>query len=612
MRNILILAILLVFASPAFADNYYVCGSATSCNAGDGTEWSTGNDSNTCTSKADPCLTIGAGLEEMDSADGVDTLIIGDGTYTGYDNYINSNYHTMQSGTSTSNMVVIRAENDFMVTVDASGETVVQDWAYSPMALQSVDYIQVRGIKAIGIGDLACGQDGTCNSIGVISSSYIHLYRVIGQDGTAVTYPFGDQTGGDNNDSTNALIKQSSYVTIEESAFYGAGHYTLSIFTGSTTIVRDVLARHDYHGMGAAGTIDNYSSSDISIQSSIVIDFGDPTYYYHDPGAGLYGGFSSHGSTGYTEYLGCIAFNIEGPTDIPINRLTGVAMTSPPGWMGGFYAQTSSEPGDTRKLENCIAYNTASSVMLWRSDDTVNNCSIINSNEYMLDGGNDGYGVFGYTSASPTVTNTLFLNIAKDAIGGGESSSNDYNSFYEIGGTQCQSGGDCAGSNNVTYNPETNGLLYPTRIETGATDCGGSPCDLASAGSGGGRIGADTTYAYGRSYTDTGIITFWGDPGYNARQDGTDQGDGVEPTRLMWPFPNEDVFRTHMKAYTATDPYAPPGHQTVSGDRGFAADGMTLTKYIWEALGNDCPDEICGAGSEPPVSTGIHGNFRLN
>jgi len=57
----------------------------------------------------------------------------------------------------------------------------------------------------------------------------------------------------------------------------------------------------------------------------------------------------------------------------------------------------------------------------------------------------------------------------------------------------------------------------------------------------------------------------------------------------MWPFPNEDLIKAKMKAYSFTD-----SNGAVSGKRGFCADGkqldgvsdITLTSYIWEYLGN--------------------------
>src|SRR5205085_1629742 len=59
----------------------------------------------------------------------------------------------------------------------------------------------------------------------------------------------------------------------------------------------------------------------------------------------------------------------------------------------------------------------------------------------------------------------------------------------------------------------------------------------------------------------------------------------------LWPFPNEAVIKADMASYSG------PGG---AGARGFTAgnslDGspQTLTRYIWEYLGNQIPAEIYG------------------
>jgi len=77
--------------------------------------------------------------------------------------------------------------------------------------------------------------------------------------------------------------------------------------------------------------------------------------------------------------------------------------------------------------------------------------------------------------------------------------------------------------------------------------------------------------------------TLWGDPGYD-----------VEQSTSMWPFPYENSIKAKMAAYSATG---------ISGQRGFCAgnslDGspQTLTKYIWEYLGNQIPPNIYNVGA---------------
>ena len=74
--------------------------------------------------------------------------------------------------------------------------------------------------------------------------------------------------------------------------------------------------------------------------------------------------------------------------------------------------------------------------------------------------------------------------------------------------------------------------------------------------------------------------TLWGDPGYDQLT-----------SNNLWPWPNEQ--RIHDDAAEADSP-----SYTNTPARGFAAAGQTLTKYIWQYLGNACPTEICSGTSD--------------
>ena len=102
---------------------------------------------------------------------------------------------------------------------------------------------------------------------------------------------------------------------------------------------------------------------------------------------------------------------------------------------------------------------------------------------------------------------------------------------------------------------------------------------LAGLASDGGDIGANVQTLIGTSGT------LYGEAGYN-----TDTGTS------MWPFPNEDLIRTKMKAYNAGG---------ASGNRGFCVDGTTLTKYIWQYLGNTIPAEIYGGSSDTTAPAAV-------
>jgi len=73
--------------------------------------------------------------------------------------------------------------------------------------------------------------------------------------------------------------------------------------------------------------------------------------------------------------------------------------------------------------------------------------------------------------------------------------------------------------------------------------------------------------------------TFYGDAGFDVITD-------VD----LWPWPNEDIIKTAFRN----------DFGTTDETRGFCAESsglyggpITLTSYIWEYIGNPCPEEIC-------------------
>lgn len=178
-----------------------------------------------------------------------------------------------------------------------------------------------------------------------------------------------------------------------------------------------------------------------------------------------------------------------------------------------------------------------------------------------------------YISKGVTIYNNLFYNITAPLAHAWTNGTHDYNAFYATNyGMPTLSAHERTNINpiwNASTNP-TGALKYITRIESGS--------NLVGIGQNGENIGATLQYMIGVPGT------LWGEPGYNTVQ-----------STPMWPFPNENVIKSKMAAYTY------PG---LSGARGFAASGtglyggpITLTSYIWEYLGNPCPTDICSYGS---------------
>jgi hypothetical protein len=183
-----------------------------------------------------------------------------------------------------------------------------------------------------------------------------------------------------------------------------------------------------------------------------------------------------------------------------------------------------------------------------------------------------------YYYTSQSVSNSILQNInstgAINTYAASDWINSDYNYYYEnntdFGSTVYGGYTPTAGANDVQgVNPQ---IKYITREETG-TPVYGTASD-------GGNIGATILYEIGT----TG--TLYGDPGYD-----------TITTTSLWPFPNEAVIKSDMATFSMTNPIT---GNLIDGTRGFAAPGnglyggpITLTSYIWEALGYPCPAGIC-------------------
>ena len=107
-------------------------------------------------------------------------------------------------------------------------------------------------------------------------------------------------------------------------------------------------------------------------------------------------------------------------------------------------------------------------------------------------------------------------------------------------------------SENPLENKRMPVLKYLLRIEEGS--------ELKGSGYDKQDYGANVIARYGVDGSR------YGDPGYNTLT-----------TVSLWPWPNEDRIKNDF---------------SLSSKRGFCADGMTLTKYIWEYLGNKMPEDL--------------------
>lgn len=524
MNIISILLICLILPSVSFSADYYVCGNGTTCGAG----WSTGNNSNACTSKGAPCLTILGGIGKMS---GGDTLTIGDGTYQGTANMIASSSGTQPvspfpSG-SAGAYTTIKAENYQGVTIDGQG-------LYRPAYLDNRSYTIFDGIAFV-------------NSIGTnfdaVSASHLKILRCSFSEGNDFGLRFADY---------------STYNLAEDCFSYGKGSYHFVVYGGQShyNIFRRCVVRQGALHRPAAGGGNHwsafaaYTSTDTYFQNCIAIDglyqfLGDEGDESTFTKAQFYG--ANPPSTGYNAYLiGCIFLNNQGRS---IRVESG---GSPFSATNCFFRQSQTDPGGW-----------LNSLQLTGSANTLENIVSSGVNRSGISS------IYQYGSFSSFANNIVYDNYY--GLSGTFTSSYTY--LYDNTGANYNGTTPGTGDSTAT-NPLTSGLTYPVRIETAST--------LKTAGSGGGQVGPTILKRVGASET------LYGDTGWNT----------VTETDL-WPWPNEATIKAKFAAYNKNGE---------TGARGFATgtslDGsaQTLTKYIWEYLGNQIPADIYGSTTAPTLS----------
>lgn len=554
VRRYLLLLFLVSILCCAFteclADTHYVCNSIATCNTNGGSGWSgTPSDSGTCGSKTNPCLTIKYGLTQFASGD---TLLIGNGTYTGTSNMISdgfASYSLTAKNGSAGAYTTIKAETDWGVVIDGQGtnNTGWTTWAYGI----------VRGIhfkNSAGYG-LRCA---ACNHVKVIRCAFEE------QSDYGLYFNSDSSTVG----STNCLAEQN-FAFGQGSYFFDDGSSQTTGLKNDRNIYRMNVVRRDfYHSPGNSNHYAAFASyygalNAVYYQNNIAVDSvtGPTSGWYSN--ASLY---PANGGNGFT-VTGHISINEAG--------------------MAGLF-----EGGSSVNITDAVFYvvqdysGNSNGIYGYNSSNTYNRI-IVNGSSYTESGGS---GFMEMTNAN-TITNSIFYG---NLIGLRQCTGSNYNDLYN--NTTSNYYSMTPGANDRTINPLTNGLLYPVRIENSST--------LKTAGTSGGQIGPSILYRYGRTASlesecggaiDGLSCQLYGETGWNELQDGQSGRSLVS----LWPFPNEATIKTKMAAYSA---------HGVSGARGFATgtsiDGsaQTLTKYIWEYLGNQIPADVYGDTTAPTIS----------
>jgi len=347
----------------------------------------------------------------------------------------------------------------------------------------------------------------------------------------------------------------SSYMLYENCWAWGHAQYAFHFRVCDHSIARRCVARIDWATTGDTyvSSFFNYESNYMEWQNCLVID-QDQDAYLDNNDAGAGGAFCFHlGNNGTINhdvaYRGCMVLNSFGSSGFLVSNQD--------------YAITYNDCIVWDHKSNDLFYNRYHEVPQALYDHcTVGGTSLA---------GARGFYCSGFTGT--TVRNSIVYGLTNGtALMNIESA--DRNCLY---GNAVNVSGTTSTNTLTSTNPLSGSLKYLVRIEAGF------PLDNAGTS---GDIGANIVYKIGTP----GAL--WGEPGYNTV---TSMG--------LWPWENENLIKADMGMYN---------NGGVTGSRGFCSgysrDGtqQTLTKYIWEYLGNTIPDYIYDVQNDttPPVVPG--------
>ncbi|HBA86016.1 MAG TPA: hypothetical protein DCZ95_18175 [Verrucomicrobia bacterium] len=557
-----LLALLLIFPAMGLADTHYV-GKTNAANTG------------TCTNQATPCATIAYGISQMA---GGDTLIVGNGTYTTTNDVIRDPPNGSAGAYTT-----VQAETDFGVLLDGTswGNS---SWVYG-LRLDGRSYVKIQGFR------INAAQNDTGGPSFIGSGS--HHIKIIKcgfwngpVDGNGEITGVGDSSGSDAN-----------YILFEDCYAFGGSRAGFTAYWSNHVIFRRCIARPDYYhfDLQTSGFC-NYDSEATVYQNNIVVDMAggsatspslqvySPFFFEnksdHEPNTSI----EMHGNIviNNSSYYGAVYDQV--PADTRVFR-DNILWGNSGGFQAGDYQNGETFYPPTYDIQRLTSGANNRPYDHW-NDNFDHNATYAGGDG--LAGAGTGMSII--LNRTNTVTNSLFYG--NQSYGAADYITSNYNAFYgngaNFGGLHTSSAGaNDITTHNILYHPTTNptgSLKYlPRGAEDGST--------LATAGSSGGRVGAQVLWKIGVDGT------LYGETGWDTVRS-PENGYGGAEDRL-WPFPNEAQIKSDMASYSGAG---------LSGARGFAASGtqldgtsqITLSSYIWEYLGNQMPDDLYG-DAEPPA-----------
>ncbi len=479
---------------------------------------------------------------------GGDELIIRDGVYAGDENMI-SRWSPPPNGTAE-HFTTIKAEHDGMVIFPDG----FLSWNGDPAS--PVEYVSFEGLKSL--------QETIIRGMHHVKFlRCAFTYNAYPEQSAAAPFWIGGTC---------------TYILVEDCWAWGAGRYNF-VAGGNHHVFRRCVARFDRTDW--TDPMANFSSYDadyVTYQNCIAIDSNHEEFWLYR--GEISGNFYIHHGSAYNTVNGCIGVNNHNS------------------WING-------APGPGLKIINNVAVDVGTYAYLVRGDNyspgsyTVENCTIIDV---------DGYGINPWGGGVQTVSaiNNVLYSVRDIALNGtdlggpGSGYNVLYNNITDYYGNSpvvtdyCMDNGNSVDPIDGIPGNGVPSILYPIRIESGS--------DLSGTGFDGRDRGANILFKIGVSGT------FYGDPGWD-----------TVTTESLWPWSNEDRIQEDMRSYSYTGITTDGTIKTLIGNRGFAENKndqfgkpLTLTRYIWQYLGNEIPCEIYDECTSTAIQADVDQSGTIN
>jgi len=484
---------------------------------------------------------------------GGDTVVITDGVYGGYPYTLDSNggaggFALPPSGT---------AEKYTTVMAQTPGGVVFNDRIYLAGKRGDIHHLAYKGML---------GSQGIKMASGPYDTHRPHHIKFILMGAT---------------DSGFSLMN-SDYILIESSFSFGSSRYKFISYKSNNVILRRTVSRYDLPPLSGQNSpiasYSIYSSNNVAVQNAIDIDSDALDFYPHGSDIEYGGAFyvpTTAGASVNVAFMRSIALNgrmnfagydnTNGTAEVLFEDVIGWDIEIPADEMVHDLTHGHGQADFNHVTIGDVSYQQRPSYLFNGYNYHVDNFT--NTLFYNLIPEEDASSVYLFRDVEKLSYNNYF--------NAGEQHTGEMRAQYLYGKPELPDNYEYDYGSFTYLDPMVNSLRYITRIEANS--------DLSGIASDDGDIGARVENMVGKSGT------LYGEDGWN-------RDDGVS----MWPFPAEGLIKRQMASFSYTGPDYLGNQGTLSGARGFAAEGeglyggpITLTSYIWEYLGHACPQNVC-------------------